>query len=85
MLRKNRQLLVILSIFIVFLWANGHQKGASLPLLGAECTSGMLNGDAPEYANPFPIENYSNAYDKLITAKRTIIRLTYVECKLSNC
>ena len=51
MLRKNRQLLVILSIFIVFLWANGHQKGASLPLLGAECTSGMLNGDAPEYAN----------------------------------
>ena len=50
MLRKNRQLLVILSIFIVFLWANGHQKGASLPLLGAECTSGMLNGDAPEYA-----------------------------------
>ena len=50
MLRKNRQLLVILSIFIVFLWANGPQKGASLPLLGAECTSGMLNGDAPEYA-----------------------------------
>lgn len=35
--------------------------------------------------NPFPIENYSNEYDKLITAKRTIIRLTYVECKLSNC
>ncbi len=35
--------------------------------------------------NPFPIGNYSNEYDKLIPAKRTIIRLTYVECKLSNC
>lgn len=35
--------------------------------------------------NPFPIGNYSNQYDKLIPAKRTIIRLTYVECKVSNC
>ena len=39
----------ILSIFIVLLWTNGHQKEPIFALLTADCRPGVLNGYAPEY------------------------------------
>ena len=45
----RRVILSILSIFIVLLWTNGHQKEPIFALLTADCRPGMLNGYAPEY------------------------------------
>ena len=49
LLRNNSEFLSILSIFIVLLWTNGHQKEPIFALLTADCSPGMLNGYAPEY------------------------------------